>query len=58
MDEDGGDLTETIEAFCGLGCDPLTALACTWEGMSPSELREFLKKNPKCDLETAIAILL
>ena len=56
--DDDDDLSEAIEAFGELGCDPMTALALAWDGLSPSALREFLKHNPKCDLETAIAILL
>ena len=56
--DDDTDLTETLEAFYCLGCDPMVALACAWDGLSPSALREFLRSHPSCDLETAIAILL
>jgi len=56
--EAADDLSLRAEAFEGLGLNAFEAFACAWEGLSPSLLREFLRKNPKCDVRTAVAILL
>ena len=46
------------ELFEEMGLNPFEAFACAYEGLSPSLLREFLRKNPKCDVLTAVEILL
>ena len=52
--EDGYFYQEWLD----FGFDPLEALGLLNAGLSPSEVREFMRHNPKCDVRTTVQILL
>jgi hypothetical protein len=44
------DMIDRVEAFVGLGCPELHALALAWNGVSPSEVRErWIKRGATWD---------
>lgn len=46
------------QEWLDFGFDPLEALSLLSSSLSPSQIREFLRHNPTCDVRTAVAIFL